>query len=226
MIYGQRTFGSGIFGEEVESLEASRTISYFYRTLISREADLPYKFTLEVSSIDTIPYSFIANISKIGTIRYEYLSNVLSIEVYGSCLFGEGIFGGRIEGANEVAKSIKYGYKTLLSKDFDILYNWGIGVEKEETIPYQYKYLVPLVGELPYRFTLTTSEEKRILYGYGNEYSQDFSILYSYGGAIAKIRTIRYNYKSLDKLFQGMVRKITITATPKGQVAKIELERR
>lgn len=182
MIYGQRTFGSGIFGEEEG--ESKRIISY------------------------------------------EYSSNTLKIEVYGFPTFGDSLFGGRIEEENLATKTIRYSYITLISKEANVLYNWGIGIEKDKDILYSYKALIPFIGELPYRFTLTTSKTKDVPYGYGSEFDNEYEILYSYKGSIIRIRTIRYGYRSLKSLFEGTVRRITITATPKGQVAKIELERR
>ena len=107
-----------------------------------------------------------------------------------------------------------------------MLYNWGIGIEKDKDILYSYKALIPFIGELPYRFTLTTSKTKDVPYGYTLWLGKEHEIPYAYKGSIARIRTIRYGYRSLKSLFEGTVRRITITATPKGQVAKIELERR
>lgn len=182
MIYGQRTFGSGIFGEAEG--ESKRIISY------------------------------------------EYSSNTLKIEVYGFPTFGDSLFGGRIEEENLATKTIRYFYHTLISKETNILYNWGIGIEKDKDILYSYKALIPFIGELPYRFTLTTSKTKDVPYGYTLWLGKEHEIPYAYKGSIARIRTIRYGYRSLKSLFEGTVRRITITATPKGQVAKIELERR
>jgi hypothetical protein len=226
VIYGQRTFGSGIFGEAETAVEVSRTISYFYLTLISKETSLPYKYTLKVYNDKTIPYAYITNISKTGIIKYGYTSNILRVEVYGQSIFGENIFGGKTEEENLATKTIRYSYITLISKEANVLYNWGIGIEKDKDILYSYKALIPFIGELPYRFTLITSKTKDIIYSYGSEFDNEYEILYSYKGSIIRIRTIRYGYRSLKSLFEGTVRKITITATPKGQVAKIELERR
>lgn len=159
-------------------------------------------------------------------VLYEYSSNTLKIEVYGFPTFGDSLFGGRIEEENLATKTIRYFYHTLISKETNILYNWGIGVEKDKNILYSYKALIPSTKELPYRFTLTTSKTKDISYRYTLWLGKERAIPYAYKGSITRIRTIRYRYRSLKSLFEGTVRKITITATPKGQVAKIELERR
>lgn len=159
-------------------------------------------------------------------VLYEYSSNTLKIEVYGQSIFGDGLFGGRTEEKNLATKTIRYFYHTLISKEANVLYNWGIRVEQDKDILYSYKALIPFIGELPYRFTLTTSKIKDISYRYTLWLGKERAIPYAYKGSITRIRTIRYGYRSLKSLFEGTVRKITITATPKGQVAKIELERR
>lgn len=136
--------------------------------------------------------------------------------VFGRKPFGYGIFGTE---EDESRLSITYGYeaKSEIKTYGQSLFGEGVFGGR--------KTLISLVGELPYRFTLGTSQIRTIRYDYTHWINRERNIPYSYKGYTIRIRTIRYGYRSLE-LFNGTVRKITITATPNGQVAKIELERR
>jgi len=186
--YGERVFGTGVFGgSEALEVSAVRIIAYRISSSVWRQASLEY----------------------------------------GERAFGEGVFGGSeslVE--NEAVRSVSYRFVSILSKDFGIPYNWGIRVEEDRRISYGYKSLIPFTANIPYRFTLTTSNIKTIPYKYNSGLYRDFIIPYSYTGHISKIASIRYSYLSLTSIYKGTVRKITITATPSGQIARIELERR
>jgi len=186
--YGERVFGTGVFGgSEALEVSAVRIIAYRISPSVWRQASLGY----------------------------------------GERAFGEGVFGGRewvVE--NEAIRVTPYRFTSVLRKESDIPYNWGIRVEKDRRISYRYKSLIPFTANIPYRFTLATSDIKTIPYKYGSGIYKDFIIPYSYTGHISKIVSIRYNYLSLTSIYKGTVRKITITATPSGQIVRIELERR
>jgi len=146
---------------------------------------------------------------------------------YGEATFGTAVFGESesfVEG--EAVRTTRYRFGSVVRAEFGIPYSWGIRIEKEYKISYRYKSLVVLTSDLPYQFTLITSNIKTILYGYGGMFFKEFIISYSYSGYTSKIALIRYEYTSLASIYKGTVRKITITATPNGQIARIELERR
>jgi len=146
---------------------------------------------------------------------------------YGEAVFGTAVFGESesfVEG--EAVRTIRYQFGSVVRVEFGISYGWGIRIEREIKTSYRYNSLVPLTSDLPYRFTLITSNLKTILYGYGGMVFKEFVISYSYSWYTSKIALIRYEFTSLASIYKGTVRKITITATPRGQVARIELERR
>ena len=145
---------------------------------------------------------------------------------YGESVFGTAVFGERPLTEGEAVRATRYRFGSVIRVTFDIPYNWGYRIEKIANIPYRYKSLIPLVGSLPYRFTLTKSIIKTISYAYRGMIDKEFVLPYSYIKHISRIRLIRYEYASLSSIFKGTVRKITITATPRGQIARIELERR
>lgn len=146
---------------------------------------------------------------------------------YGEAVFGTAVFGESesfVEG--EAIRTTRYQFGSIVRVEFGIPYGWGIRIEKEYKISYRYKSLVVLTSDLPYRFTLITSNIKTILCGYKGNIVKEANISYSFLGYTAKIALIRYEYTSLASIYKGTVRKITITATPNGQIARIELERR
>lgn len=170
---------------------------------------------LEVSAVRIIAYRISPSVWRQASLGY------------GERAFGEGVFGGRewvVE--NEAIRVTPYRFTSVLRKESDILYNWGIRVEEERNISYRYKSLIPFVADIPYRFTLRTSNIKTVSYNYKGITTKDVTIPYSYISYIAKTALIRYSYLSLTSIYKGTVRKITITATPSGQIARIELERR
>ena len=170
---------------------------------------------LEVSAVRTIAYRISPSVWRQASLGY------------GERAFGEGVFGGRewvVE--NEAIRITPYQFTSVLRKELDIPYNWGIRVEKERNISYRYKSLIPFVADIPYRFTLRTSNIKTVSYNYKGITPKDVTIPYSYISYIAKTALIRYSYLSLTSIYKGTVRKITITATPSRQIARIELERR
>jgi len=185
--YGERLFGSDIFGNKAEVVEVVRNIPY-----------------------------------RIGT----YLSTHTSVG-YGERLFGEDVFGGsELNIENERTATIYYGFRSIFSKEFEVPYNWGNRVDKVFTTSYSYKSLVPLLSDLPYAIKLVTSDDRTISYKYGEVLRSEIVIPYSYIAHIAKTALIRYSFSSLGPIFKGTVRKISISSTPSGQVARIELERR
>lgn len=170
---------------------------------------------LEVSAVRTIAYRISPSVWRQASLGY------------GERAFGEGVFGGRewvVE--NEAIRVTPYRFTSVLRKESDIPYNWGIRVEKDRRISYGYKSLIPFTANIPYRFTLRTSNIKTISYSYNKATTKDVTIAYSYPTYIGKVVSIRYSYTSLTSIYKGTVRKITITATPGRQVARIELERR
>ena len=116
--------------------------------------------------------------------------------------------------------------RSLVGSEMCIRDSWGIRIEREIKTSYRYKSLVPFVASLPYKFTFITSNLKTISYCYCGTIAKEFVLPYSFLGYISRIRRIRYEFTSLTSIYKGTVRKITITATPNGQIARIELERR
>lgn len=145
---------------------------------------------------------------------------------YGEAVFGTAVFGERPLTEGEAIRTTRYRFCSVLRIEFNVPYNWGIRIEREIKTSYRYKSLVPFVASLPYKFTFFTSNLKTISYCYGGTIAKEFVLPYSFLGYISRIRRIRYEFTSLTSIYKGTVRKITITATPRGQVARIELERR
>jgi len=155
-----------------------------------------------------------------------YRWGTVPVAFYGEDVFGNFVFGARSITENERKHNILYRFVAIRSKEFNTPYHWGIGIEGDKVVPYRYKALIPKMGDINYRFVSLVSDEFPILYRLTHPTSKEAIILYAYRGHTSKVFPIRYGYRSLEALFKGTVRKITISATPRGQIARIELERR
>lgn len=155
-----------------------------------------------------------------------YRWGTVPVAFYGEDVFGNFVFGARTAKENEQTHNILYQFLAIKSKEFSAPYHWGVGVETDKVIPYRYKALISKLGTINYKFVTLVSDEYSILYRLTHTTSKEVAIVYAYKGYITKVFPIRYGYRSLEALFKGTVRKITITATPRGQIARIELERR
>lgn len=155
-----------------------------------------------------------------------YRWGTIPVSFYGENIFGNFIFGARTIKEDEQSYNVLYRFLAVKSKEFNVPYHWGIGAETDKVVPYRYKALISKLGAINYRFVSIISDEFPIIYRITYTTDKEIVVLYTYKGAATKVFPIRYGYRSLEALFKGTVRKITISATPRGQIARIELERR